>query len=396
MRSIEETIVSLNTAALAKRLVAIPSYSFMPDEEKNIASYIAELMRREGISVRLDEVEPGRPNVIATLPGRGEGSLMLMGHMDTVPAYDMERAFEPRIEHGILYGRGACDMKGALAAMITAMIAIKRAGTELPGELIFAGVVDEEEGGRGAEYVSDFGPFADAAIIGEPTELAIALGHKGLEWIEVSFEGRKVHGGDQKNGVNAIEMAARFIEKVYGEYAPRLARRTHPVLGEASINIGRIEGGDQPSTVAGECRILLDRRSVPGETREQVYRELQELCDSLHIEDERFLATVRDLMKQKTGKPHYPYCVSKDERIAQSLGAAVASVGREPVYTSFHAWSDAGTLARYTDCIPLVCGPGKLANAHSVSDSVPTAELDEAALIYARAALDYFGIRNEK
>lgn len=381
-----DVLKELDITSLAKQLISIPSYSFLENQELAVGSFIKSIFEKEGIETYFQPVADGRNNVIARIAGGAGRKLMLCGHIDTVPPYDMENAFEPSLKNGVLYGRGACDMKGAVAAMIAAMIAIKRMGTSLSGDLIFAGVVDEEEGGLGAEYLSEHGPFADSAIIGEPTGLDICLGHKGLEWIKVKFTGKKVHGGDQAHGINAIEMAARFVNRVYENYVPKLKTRTHPVLGSASINAGRIEGGDQPSTVAGECTLLLDRRLVPDETREQAYCELNELCESLSNEDKAFSASVSDMMAGLTNKPHHPYCVSPDEPIVKTLESALKARGYSGEKRAFNAWSDAGTLKSCTSCIPVVCGPGELTNAHSITDSVTEKQLFDAALIYARAA----------
>ena len=162
------------------------------------------------------------------------------------------------------------DMKGALAAAMCAMVELKESGTRLKGDLIFCGVADEEEAGIGTRSLIETGPEATYSVICEPTSLEINLGQKGLEWIEVSFRGHKVHGGAQKEGVNAIMMAGRFLHKLETEYLPKLAQRTHPVLGQATLNIGTIAGGDQPSTVADHCSIRLDRRCLPSETIAQV------------------------------------------------------------------------------------------------------------------------------
>lgn len=387
MSDIKKYLSGVDAAAIAADLIAIPSFSFMPMQEQKVAEHLRTLFAANGVDAYLQEVVPGRPNVIARIKGGDGPSLMLCGHMDTVPAYDMADAFTPRVENGVLHGRGACDMKGAVAAMAAAMIAVKKSGAVLAGDLIFAGLVDEEEGGTGAEYIADNGPYADAAIIGEPTDMHVALGHKGLEWIAIDVLGRKVHGGDQAFGVNAIQMAARLVNKIYDEYAPLIKTRTHPVLGSASINIGRIEGGDQPSTVAGACRLLLDRRDVPGETRESVYAELRDVCAALHAQDPAFCASVYDLMEGKTKKPHYPYCLDAKEPIVQSICTALEESSVAGVLTAFPAWSDAGTLSAYTHCRPLVCGPGHLGNAHSVNDSVSVDELRLAAEVYARTAL---------
>lgn len=392
MQTVAEILKTLDTPALTRELLEIPSYSFLENQEQAVAEHLYTLMHNAGVEVEYQQVEPGRPNVIARVRGGKGPSLMLCGHTDTVPAYDMRDAFSPTVEDGVLHGRGACDMKGAVAAMAHAVIAIKKSGVKLGGDLVFAAIVDEEEGGKGAEYLVKKGPHTTAAIIGEPTEMQVALGHKGLEWIRVDFIGKKVHGGSQDKGVNAIEMAARFVSRVYDSYLPELRNRTHPVLGHATINIGRIEGGDQPSTVAGECYVLLDRRAMLGETREQVYGELKEICDALHKEDARFSAVVQDTMADATDLPHLPYCVDAGAPVVAALSAALETEGVGVVKTAFPAWTDAGTLAAYTDTTAIVCGPGKLQNAHSVNDCVDTAELTLAARVYTETALRFLGV----
>ena len=262
-------ITKADPIRLTMDMVAIPSYSFMENQEEAISQYILDFFLEHGFTAYRTEIEPGRYNTVAILEGterETSPSLMLTGHMDTVPAYDFEKAFEPWEDAENVYGRGTVDMKGALAAAMCAMVEIKESGTRLKGDLIFCGVADEEEAGIGTRSLIETGPEATYTVVGEPTDLHIALGHKGLEWIEVSFKGKKVHGGAQEEGVNAIMMAGRFLQKLETEYLPKLAQRTHPILGKATLNIGTITGGDQPSTVADHCRIRLDRRCLTSET----------------------------------------------------------------------------------------------------------------------------------
>lgn len=210
---------------IASDLIRIPSYSHTENQEKRVAEYIYNLLKEENIPVELKEVLKGRFNVTAYLKGEGGGkSLMLSGHLDTVPPYDMENPFTPVLKDGVLYGRGACDMKGPVSAMLLSLIALKRSGISLKGDVLFTGVIDEEEKGKGAEYLVKNGPFTDGAIIGEPTDMKIAVGHKGLEWIKVKVTGKKVHGGRMDEGINAIEMASKFIERIYDEYVPKIGR----------------------------------------------------------------------------------------------------------------------------------------------------------------------------
>ena len=314
---------------LTMDMVAIPSYSYMDRQEEAISQYILDFFLAHGVTAYRREIVPGRYNTFAILEGterETSPSLLLTGHMDTVPAYDFEKAFEPWEDEEYVYGRGTVDMKGQLAAAMCAMVTLKESGTRLKGDLIFCGVADEEEAGIGTRSLIETGPEATYSVICEPTGLEIDLGQKGLEWIEVSFKGHKVHGGAQKEGVNAIMMAGRFLHKLETEYLPKLAQRTHPVLGQATLNIGTITGGDQPSTVADHCSIRLDRRCLPSETIAQVYEELQELIDQLHREDPRFEAEIRDVFDGTT-LPHIPFCTDPDSEVVKAAEKALRASG---------------------------------------------------------------------
>lgn len=430
MKQLAESIAAADAVKIASDLVKIPSFSFMENQERDVAVYIYDLFRKEGIETELVEVLPGRYNVTARIPGRcnetpypagsensgqggpsgsvrgsegkksdgnrSGGSLLLTGHLDTVPAYDMEDPFSGRIAGGRLYGRGACDMKGPLASIIAAVIGIHRSGIALQGDLLFAGLIDEEEKGKGVEYLVRHGPLADAVINGEPTNMKAAIGHKGLEWIKIKVIGKKVHGGRMDEGVNAILMASRLIQRIYEEYVPRLKERKHPVLGFPTINVGKIEGGDQPSTVPGSCTLEIDRRWVPEETLEQVYGELKELIAEMQQEDPRFRAEVFGMFSPGELLAHRPFCTDEGDPVVQSIERAFEQAGRpyEGV-TVFPAWSDAGVMAAFTSMKCIVMGPGDLALAHSAEESIDTEEIRKAALIYACLACDYCGAEDE-
>lgn len=375
---------------LTMDMVAIPSYSFMENQEEAISQYILDFFLEHGFTAYRTEIEPGRYNTVAILEGterETSPSLMLTGHMDTVPAYDFEKAFEPWEDEENVYGRGAVDMKGALAAAMCAMVEIKESGKRLKGDLIFCGVADEEEAGIGTRSLIETGPEATYTVVGEPTDLHIALGHKGLEWIEVTFKGKKVHGGAQEEGVNAIMMAGRFLQKLETEYLPKLAQRTHPILGKATLNIGTITGGDQPSTVADHCSIRLDRRCLTSETIPQVYEELKELIDQLHREDPRFEAEIRDVFDGTT-LPHIPFCTDADCPVVKAAENALRACGEEPVLTYFPAWTDAGFIQAGTNSQCIILGPGGVATAHSVHEYVSKKQLRMAAEIYRSMAME--------
>lgn len=384
---LKKELQDIDVSAIASDMIRIPSYSFMENQEEEMAKYIDEMFKNEGIESTVIEIAPGRYNLVACIHGKyGGKSLMLSGHMDTVPAYDMSEPFAGTVRDGILYGRGACDMKGPLAAMIAAVIAVKRSGIQLKGDLYFTGLSDEEERGIGVEYLVKNGPVADATIMGEPTDMDIALGHKGLEWIRVNVHGHKVHGGDTNTGINAIEMAARFINRVYEKYTPVLNKRAYPLLGRPTVNVGKIIGGDQPSTVAGTCEIQLDRRCVPTETIKQVYDELDEICRDLHKMDKTFNATIEDMFNKEL-MPHIPFLTEINESIVTCAGSACEKSGKNIVTRAFTAWTDAGIISNNSCSKCIIMGPGSLSVAHSPEENINIEKIKTAAEIYGTTAI---------
>lgn len=390
MEKLKDYIKRVEIEKIAAEMVRIPSYSFMEDQEKEIASYIQDFFEREGIESEMTEIRPGRYNVLAKLTGTGGGkSLVLSGHIDTVPPYDMEDAFSGRIEGGKLYGRGAVDMKGADCAMMIALAAIKRSGLPHSGDIYFAGVADEEEQGRGTEYLIDHWPEADAFVVGEPTEMKVCLGHKGLEWIDVDIMGKKVHGGHKDEGVNAIQMAALFIHHIYENYVPVLNQREYPVLGTPTINVGKITGGDQPSTVPDVCRIRLDRRCVPTETIEQVYDELEKIACDIRKTHPEFRAVIRDTFEGQNLLRHEPFLLDEKADVVRSIRTALDIAGSAYEISAFPAWSDAGFVRGYTKSDCLIMGPGRLEVAHSAEEYIEIDDILKAAFVYGAMALDY-------
>ncbi|MCX5973580.1 MAG: M20/M25/M40 family metallo-hydrolase, partial [Coprothermobacterota bacterium] len=283
---VAKAIVAEEILSLAKELIAIPSHPGVPFREKEVAAAMDRFFRREGIASRLEEVEEGRPNVYAEL-GAGKGpTLLWCGHTDTVRADLFEGdPFAPRQEGDLLVGRGAVDMKASLACAMVALAGLKRARIDLAGKVLFAGVTDEEDRSAGCRALLRKQWRIDGAIVGEPTGLQPCLGHRGLEWLEIAFQGRAVHGGRAEEGINAISLAGKFLHRVETDLLPRLIDRRHPLLGCSTLNWGWIQGGTQPSTVAGNCRLQLDRRWIPQERYQDVLAELQSVLDSLHGED---------------------------------------------------------------------------------------------------------------
>lgn len=375
---------------LVKDLVRIPSHEEAPTQEKEVAEYLHEFLENEGIESRLRPVEKNRPNVIAVVRGSGGGkSLMLNGHMDTVPAYGMTiPPFKPEVRSGRLYGRGALDMKGGLGAMAMALVAVKRARAELSGDLYLAGVVGEERRSEGTEDIILRGPKADLAIVGEPTDMEIQPSHRGLEWLEVHFHGKAAHGGQADKGVNAISMAARFVRKVEDELLPKLRARKSRYTLPPTLNLGVIQGGQQPSSVADHCVIRIDRRWIPEETLQQVFEEIYQVFDDLKREDPRFKAELRrDPANMKT-MTHVPNVVRQDHSLVSSLGRAVWEVTkRQAKITTFWGWSDAALMTHFGKTPAVIFGPGG-AGAHAKVEYVLVEDLVRCMQVYSVAALD--------
>jgi acetylornithine deacetylase/succinyl-diaminopimelate desuccinylase len=371
-------------------LIRIPSYYGVENAETPVAERIREMLGKEGICSWTEEVRDGRNNVYGLLKGAGGGkTLMLNGHIDTVPPYDMRDALVPRVVGERLYGRGASDMKGSVAAMLMAMIALKRCGTRLRGDVLFAGVIDEERQSLGAIHLLENGPKADAAIVGEPTEGRVCIAHRGLEWYEFLFIGKTVHGGSQDSGVNAISKAAKFIRRVEEQLSLDLKARTHPLLKHATVNVGVIRGGTQLSTVAGECVLQLDRRFLPSERYEDMEREFHGILDELRAEDSDFNCRMKvaDESLMKKGYVHMPLELSPEHPFVKLVCEQRESVcGFPPVLDSFPAWTDAGLLSHYGGIPTVVFGPGYIECCHSKDEYTDVKQLTDGCLAYALCA----------
>jgi acetylornithine deacetylase/succinyl-diaminopimelate desuccinylase len=304
--------------------------------------------------------------------------------------------FGAEIRDGRVYGRGAVDMKGALAAMAATLVALKNLKLLEKGRVTLAAVIDEEMESLGAEALIQSGITADGAIIGEPTGNQIAIGHKGLEWLEIEFTGKATHGGTAEKGVNAISAAARFIRLVEEELVPKFQARRHSVLGAPTINLGTIHGGDQPSTVAARCTIQLDRRWVPLENIEQVFGELEEMLARVQSLIPGIKTKLRRVPGGMATMVHGPLEIAADHPLVVATQQARAKIfGETGALTAFPAWTDAALLSREAQIPGIVCGPGDLALAHSAEESIAIAEVEQAVSLYALTAIGFLAHGSE-
>ena len=359
--------------------LAIPGVT-PPGDAAAVADWVSTWCTEIGLSVRRQSVWPGADNVIATADfGKGP-RLVFNSHLDVVdPAGQtwLRDPFRPEISDGRMYGRGACDAKGSLVAMIAALERACRTDGGLSGSVVLTAVVAEEAGGLGSRHLVQDGFTADAAVVGEPTGLTVARAHKGTYMHRVRFAGRAAHSASPHLGHDAIADAAAFVAACEAESA-RLACSPHPLLGPATLTVTTMSGGTFQNTVAAHAELTVDRRLVPGETHADADRELAGIVGELTRRRPGFAATVENLVAT------VPSETAGDQRIVQIALAAVAAVrGGSPRACGFNAGCDMSKLVGAG--IPtVICGPGELAQAHAPDEFVPVQDVVDAAAIYER------------
>jgi acetylornithine deacetylase len=339
--------------------------------EAEIAAFVARWLERAGVRVETVESDPGRPSVVATVPGRDDGrSLLLNAHLDTVAVAGPDAGLVPRVEDGRLFGRGAYDMKGGLAAIM--LVAADVARRPLSGDLIVTAVADEEAASIGTQEVLR-SVAADAAIVAEPTELRLAVAHKGFASFEIETHGRAAHGSRYELGVDAIAMMGRVLVALSAlDESLRADRDPHALLGGASLHASVIEGGEGFSTYPARCVLTLERRTLPGESREEVAREVRETTAGVD-------ATVRQLFARE------PLETPPAEEIVGVLQAAASAVlGQEPEIVGVPFWTDAALIAAAG--IPaVVFGPGG-EGAHAEAEWVSLDDVERCIRILKESA----------
>lgn len=396
---------------LTKDLIRIPSHTGVETQEKEVAEYMLDFFKKHGIHAHFQHVEKERNNVIAFIKGKKspEGkSLMLNGHIDTEKPDDMNEAlfgaemspkeiFSGNVRQGSIWGRGAVDMKGPVAAMMMTLVVLKRAEQELDGDIVFSGVVGEETRSKGMESLiacekclGDHDITLDGAVVGEPTNFQYVASHRGLVWLDIKFRGKGAHSGKPHQGVNAIEKAVEFLNKVKEELYPKLKERKHDFMGTSVMNIGTIKGGTGQSTVAEEALVRLDRRYVEGETLESVIKEYQDLADKMEKEDPKVKIEISETPESVSVLPHPPLDTGLDESIVIAVRDALERVlGYEPEIHTEYGWTDGALISKYMNIPTVVFGPGDIALAHTAEEKIDIDDLIKSVEVYTQIADEF-------
>jgi len=369
MSDSEESAISLT-----QELVRIPSVN--PDGapgsdetgERAIAEHLAGKLEEWGAEPELREVLPDRPNLVARFPSNAPGKpkLLFAPHLDTVSIKGMTiDPFSGELRDGKIWGRGACDTKGPMAAMLTALHAARDVIPELSHEIWFAGLMGEEAGQQGSKALGEQERF-DFAIVGEPTDLEIVHTHKGSIWLEITVRGRAGHASLPEQGDNAIYKMGELVGRMNTDLAEEFDSLGHEVLGSPTFNVGWIRGGSKTNIVADECTIGLDLRTIPVQATEQWLEDLKG----------KFSEWVPGL-EFKHGLYALPLDTDPEHPMITKLAAVGAERSGAPWFCDASILSGAG--------IPAVAmGPGSITKAHTADEWVDASAVEEGARFFER------------
>ena len=366
------------TEKLLSELIALPSVNpaFLPPRhphagEKNVADFLAAVAARAGLEIEFQKVFPGRSNLIARLRPKNKikQTILLAPHLDTVGTDGT--GFIPHRKNGRLHGRGACDTKGSVAAMFSALCELAKAKSRpLESEIVLAGLIDEEHAQAGSRALANGKFKADLAIVGEPTKLQVVTAHKGSLWLELETRGTAAHGATPQLGKNAIHEMARIVVLLETDYAAQLRKRKHKLLGAATVNVGTISGGTQPNIVPDACKISVDRRTLPGETDGKVKNEIAIFLRAKNLSAKISSAKLAPAVPLETDCK-----LPMVQKFLKSIGQT------KPL--GVHFFCDAAILS--AGGIPsVVFGPGDIAQAHTADEWISLAELERGKNLLLR------------
>ena len=361
---------------LLRELIALPSVNpaFMPMNdpragERRVADFLTSLAGNAGLAIERQTFLENRDNVLIRLSplSKAKQRVVLAPHMDTVGHATMpDSLFTPRKKGDRLFGRGACDTKGSIAAMLTALLDVAESSRRpRETEIVLAALVDEENNQSGSRALVASGFRADLAIVGEPTRLKVITAHKGDLWLTLRTRGKAAHGARPELGRNAVHAMAQIVNLLEAGYRKQIARRQHPLLGRATINVGSIRGGTQPNIVPDTCEITVDRRTLPGETDSGVIREIRSF-----LRQRKLAAEVLD---DKAMSPCWP--METDPKLP--LVQVLLNAAKQRTPAGVHFFSDASIFA-HGGTPAVLFGPGDIAQAHTADEWISIRSLERA------------------
>ncbi|HEY8742964.1 MAG TPA: M20 family metallopeptidase [Chloroflexota bacterium] len=364
-----------------------PAYPGGRRGEAAVADYVEDYCRRLGLVVTRQPVLPGRDNIRAELcvPG-AQQTLLFEAHMDTVDLGPMgARALQPEVREGKLYGRGSCDTKGSLAAMLLAMQSLQTEQERLRVNVMLLASVDEEHRFRGVTAFVDSTAPIHAAVVGEPTELRIVVAHKGCVRWRLSTTGRAAHSSRPEEGDNAIDQMAAVLLCLRA-FQVRLRGRRHPLVGSPTLSVGRIWGGTGVNIVPERCTIEIDRRLIPGEDAQGALAEMDALLAECAVDN-----PLLNITREEPFVADWPLETPSDAAVVSAACAACASLNLpiQPIGVPYG--TDASKLWALGGIPAIVLGPGSIAQAHTADEYVALADVAIAAELYRRIALHLAG-----
>jgi succinyl-diaminopimelate desuccinylase len=367
---------------LLAELIALPSVNpaFLPEGDERggegrMIQFLAGVAAKAGLLVEFQQVLPqwrDRLNLIVRLKPRGKTRqrILLAPHLDTVGSVNMLKShFEPTVKNGRMHGRGACDTKGSVAAMFTALLRISESPPK-ESEIVFAGLVDEENAQEGSRALAKSNLKAGLAIVGEPTEAKVITAHKGDIWLKLITQGKAAHGARPELGRNAVHEMAGVIDLLETKYARFLSKRKHPLLGRPTINVGSVRGGTQPNIVPDRCEIEIDRRTIPGEkdtgVRKEILSFIREAGFNVQMENAKYHA-----------------CMPLETDVKLPLVARLMSLTRQSHAIGVDFFCDAAIISA-GGTPSVVFGPGNIAQAHTADEWISLKSLERATDLLTR------------
>ena len=370
-------VSSSSVVEMTRALVAADSQN-PPGRERLVADVARQLLEPLCGSVAEVEAAPGRVSLVGRIGDCSRPTLLVNGHLDTVPADPNRWAHDPfggEVADGRIWGRGTADMKGGVAAAIEAVLALGRAGIEPPCDVLFHLVADEERGGRfGTQALLDRGLItADACVVPEPTSLDVCIAERGLLHVDVLLHGRPAHASEPQRGISAIEKAAKVVLALH---AADFGHPAHPLLGAPTANAGLISGGSGANVVAERCVVTIDHRVLPGQAQADAVDDVRRLIDA--IDDPDLIYDLEPIVFGEASElaPSHPWTAW--------MRAAVAGViGRQPAVIGMPFATDARFVRNQRAIPAVVCGPGSIDQAHVDDEWVAIDALVDAAAVYA-------------